>query len=585
MPLEYPVQTYIHSVKIRLTIRLDEFGNASRLAAAPPKTTKNLNGVKDLRAPLEPVQDPAAPAGFKRYLLLPKGQTAAQAATGYQQSSDGLTFDVTVVPQSMEVSLNGIRTANTMKASFRYIDLPIDPRLVRGCAVEAFLGTRSEADFVAGIEGRRRTEADLGVPLDVLEDTYVDAEGRQRTNSRFLGWVDDWKMSWTEDGEAMIDIECRDNTQLMIEQDMAHKLVLDMSKPIDEAVALYLSHYPQMQGLSVQYLPAGNPPPVLKKVLQKAAFRPQLGPPPSKAGGATHKMSVWDYLTDVMGSIGHIIRVDGTVVILQLPRTLMTKQAVRRFEDPFQGRTLATGEVFDYRRFIYGRNEQSLTMSRKFAKGAPANVEIRCFNGENKTLLVERFPLPADRAKFVIPGNAQPDQKWEVIRVYGINDKKTLKATAQSYYESQGRNELDVEIRTKNLASYGGGNDDPDILDMREGDTFEALVSRAEVDEAGSVNRLEGTMTTQQQNEVFMRDLGMSREFAAAYARAYVDAGFLTQFRLKELTLTWTADEGIDVTVHGVNYIEVRLDKTLGEDEPPADAFRSNVPPTRINSQ
>jgi len=578
--------TVYPSAKLRLIVRLDEFGNTSSLAEAPKKTTKNLNGVKDERAALQVVNDPAAPTGVKRYLLLPKGQTSAQPATAYQRSSDGYTFDVTVVPKTLSVGLNGIRSANTLKAQFRFIDLPIDPRVVRACAVEAFLGTVSERAFLAGIEGTNKPQGPGtdGLPINVLEDTYTDPMGQQRSNSRFLGWVDDWDIDWGEDGEAYVNISCRDNTSLMIQQDMAYNLHLDMSKPIDEAVALYLSHYPQFQGLSVQYVPGNVPIPILKPLLQGTAYRPRLGPVASKAGGAQHKMTVWDYLTDIMGAIGHIIRVDGTIIILQLPRTLMTRSAVRRPEDPFKGRTLTTGETFDYRRFIYGKNVQSQKISRKFATGTPQNIEVRAYNTDNKTLLVERFPLPADRIKYVIPGNAQPDTKWQEIRVYGIKDKATLKTVAQSYYESQGRNELTVQITTKDLWTYGGSNDDPDILDMREGDTFEVLVSRENVDEASTVTKVENSLSKQEQNALFMQNLGMSKDFAAAYAKAYTNAGFITQFRLKSLNLDWNIDDGIGVTVHGVNYVEVRLDKKQAPGDEPAD-FTSAPPPTHVNNQ
>jgi hypothetical protein len=588
------VYNYYYSAKLRITLRLEEFGQGSALAAVPPKTTKNLNGVKDQRAPLTPIRDPLAPEGVTRYLLQAAGQTAAQPATSYQRSADGFTYDVTIVPTQMTVSQNGVRTADTFTASFRYIDLPIDPRLVRSAAVECFLGTVNEEDFVAGIQGRTRPPdgSGNGLPLNVLEDTYVDSSGQQRTNSRFQGWVDEWKINWGEsNSESVIEISGRDNTQLLIEQQASPKMTLDMSKPIDEAVALLLSHYPQMQGMSVQYLPTGLTPPILKTVLHGTAHRPKLGPQPAKAGGAAHKLSIWDYLTDVMGSIGHIIRIEGTTVILQLPRTLMTKNAARRPDDPFQGRTLSTGEAFDYRRLIYGKHLKSMNMVRKYAKGAPANIEVRCYVGEKKTTLVERFPEKADRAKFVIPGDAQPDTKWTVVRISGIGDKKTLKAVAQSYYESQNRNELQVEAQTLDLGSWGGGNDDPDLLDMRAGDTFEVLVNREHQDEASSITNAEDSLTSRQRNEAFMRNLGMSNEFAAAYAKAYTDAGFITQFRLKQMTMNWSIDSdegGISLSIIGVNYIEVRLDKSQPDGEEPGTAptdFTSNVPRTSVNKQ
>lgn len=569
---EVPEQTYFPSAKVRLTVRLDEFGQTTRLLPAPAKTTKNLNGIKDERADLQVVPDPAAPAGTHRFLLLPKGQTAAPPATSQARSADGLTFDVTVVPKEMDWNQNGIRTADTLQLVFKYIDLPIDPRCVRACAVEAFLGTVTASEFQAGIEGAKRqgaTVAGDGEPLNVVPDNYQDPVSGQRTNSRFLGWVDKWEVDWNDTDEPTVRLECRDNTQLLIEQEVPPKLVLDMTKGIDEAIALYLSHFPQMQGISIEYRPAGTTPPKLKDVLLNTAFRPKLGPQPGKGGSGTQKFAVWDYLTDICGSIGHAIRVQGTLIVVQTARSLTTKAITHRADDPFQGRTVA-GAQFDYRRFIYGRNVKEMRLSRNFAKQTPANVEVRAYSGERKTVIVARFPQPEDRIRYAIPGDAQPDQKWTVLRVAGIKDEKTLRAVAQTVYESIGRNELQVELKTRNLASFGGGNLDPDILDMQAGDTFELLVSREPVPgETNTLTRIEQALSAQVQGALFLTRLGMSDEFAAAYAKAYTDAGFLTTFRMKQAKIHWNITEGVDLSIIGVNYIEVRADKSLPADEEP----------------
>lgn len=583
MPLEYPEQSYYPAAKLRLIIRFDEFGQASRLPAAPKKTTKNLNGVKDDRADLVPIQDPQAPEGVKRYVLVPAGQTTAQPGTEQKTSTDNLTFDVTLIPKDMDVGINGIRTADTMNATFRYPDIPIDPRVVRSCAVEAFVGTLTPQEFQAGVQGQLR--AGTGEPLCMVPDTYLGPDGKQRSNSRFKGWVDKWTVEWTDKGEATVRIECRDNTELLLEQERPPKLVLDMNKGIDEAIALYLSHFPQMQGLSIQYYPAGDTPPKLKDVLQGTAYRPQLGPPPAKGGGAGtgQKISVWDYLTDVVGSIGHVIRVDGTVLYVQSVRSLTTRAIVRRPDDPFIGRTLATGTQIDYRRFIYGRNIQEMRISRNFSSNTPTNVEVRCYNGAQKKVLVARFPLPDDRLKYAIPGDAQPDQKWTVYRVSGIGDNGTLRVVAQSIYESLGRNELSVEVKTRNLASFGGGNLDPDILDMKAGDTFEILVNRDDV-ESATLTRLERSLTSYQLNAEQMKARGFSSEFSDAYAKAYTDAGFLTQFRLKTFKIGWSTDGGVDLSLQGVNYIEARSDKS-SPNEPGTSVTTSKNKPKPVNNQ
>jgi hypothetical protein len=571
MPLEYPEQTYYPGCKVRLIVRFDEFGQATRLKAAPKKITKNLNGVKDDRAPLVVQTDPEAPPGVKRLLLAgPEGSTGIGSGGDQEKSADGLTHVLgAIIPRTAVWAQNGIRTADTLKLSLKYIDCPIDPRTVRACAVDFMLGCLKAGDYADGVAGKRRPPpagAQQSSSMSLIPEDWTDNEGRQRTNLRFRGWIDKWTIDWGGTNEPMIDLECRDNTSLVIETQAPSKLVLSAKKPIDEAFADYLSHFPAFQGLTIEYRPTGDTIPILEKVLAKTAFRPQLGPQPTQGAGKD-KHSVWDYLTEITGSIGHTLRIEGTNIIIQRARSLMSNASAPRADETFHGRTLASGMKFNYRRFIYGRNVDTMRMSRNFATSVPTNVEVRSYSSAQKTVLVGRFPEVKDRQSYAIPGDAQPDQKWMVLQVQGIEDPATLKITAQNVYESIGRNELNFEIKTKNLASFGGGNADPDLLDMKPGDSIEILVNRSE-NEFNTVTRIENALIAQQRNADFMKALGFSPEFAAAYSKAYTDAGFQTVFRVKTMSTSWDLTEGVTISVNGVNYLEVRADKVLPDGEP-----------------
>ena len=176
-------------------------------------------------------------------------------------------------------------------------------------------------------------------------------------------------------------------------------------------------------------------------------------------------------------------------------------------------------------------------------------------------MLVGRFPTPAARQIYALPGNVT-DQKWEVYRVSGITDQKTLNALAQEYYESMGRQELGVNIKTKNLASFGGNNTDPDILDMKVGDTLELLVNR-DTDNVNELTRIETALTAQGQNAALMRALGFSDGFANAYATAYTNANFLTLYKMKSMKVDWSCDDGISLDIEAINYVEVRANQSL----------------------
>jgi hypothetical protein len=580
VPATAPPQDYFSSAKIRLTIRFDEFGS-SGLAAAPTGIVLHLNGIQPSKAPLSISQDPTAPAGITRYLILPKGQSSAAQATSQSSSSDGLTFDVTVIPKEMVWSTNSLRAASTLTAAIELKDMPIDPRTIRSVAVEAFMGSATASDFLKGIEGSTRqgmTISGQGEPLNCLPDTYVDSNGKQRTNSRFLGWVDKYAIEYMANQAPMIHLDCRDNTQLLLDQEAPVNVPLNMNAPLDQAVATYLSNFNQFQGLSVQYIPVPSvdnggqtdTPPVLGKVLENTAFRPQLGPQAARAGGSTGKLAVWDYLTDVCGSVACSIRVDGTTVIIQRPRGLVSSNSGARADDPYQARTIG-GQTYPYRTFIYGRNVKEMHIARNFTRNVPKNVEVRCWSTSLKKLLIARNrpsgsgSTPADGVSpSAIPGNAQPEQKWQEIRVWGINDQTTLNQIAQSVYEQLGRNELTVDIKTDNQASFGGGNLDVDILDMKFGDTFEVNINQDASSETNTFMYIESQFQSQAKTAQYLQVLGFSAAFANAYAKAYSNVNLPTLFRMKQLKATWSTDKGISLQVVGINYIEVRENRVLG---------------------
>lgn len=583
-------QSYYPSAKVRLLIRFDELGSKSSVVEGAQKLVPHtvLRGTQAPRAPLVVSNDPTAPAGVTRLLLLPQGSSTSTGAGPQDQSSssDGLTYSIAgIIPKRATIDLNGIRAADTAAIKLRGIDCPIDARAIRSCGIEVYVGTVSADDFAAGIGGQTRSASSGGAdqhgvdydePINVIPDTYVDANGVQRTNLRFQGFVDTWDSDSGDEGEEWtISLECRDNTQLLIDVESPATLGVGVSDPIDKAVATYLANFPNFAGLSVEFRPPGATPPVLGDALAKTAYQKKLGAMvPTRQGGAVQKLSVWDYLTDVAGALGLVIFVDGTTIVLQEPQTLFGNQQVGgtskgRADDPFVeggGRTV-DGQDLLRRRMVLGRNIKRQVTRRSFNKNAPTNVEVRCYSHKRKRQLVARFPDPSTQkdklAVHALPGNAA-DQRWMVWRVRWIEDLVTLQKIAQQVYQN-GRNEFLVDIYTHDLASFGGDNLDPDLLDMKVGDPFDALVAQ-DLD-SSSITETEAFLIAQTND--YMQGLAYDPGLAAAYAKVYqATVGFQTTFRLKAMTIEWDSDAGDDpavrLEVHGVNYVEVRLDQPLG---------------------
>lgn len=546
-------------------MRFDEFGSKTTLVTAksPKLPPQLMRGQKGFRAPLEVKPDPEAPDGSNRLVLVPKqGESKNNVSPQKQDASgDNLTQVVGgIIPKSAVLSRNGIRTADTLNLTIKFLDLPIDPRTIRSCAVQFYLGTLTEQEFAKGSQGLTRGDVfgsdtpNASVPLNVIPDQYVDENQQSRTNLRFEGFVDKWEVDWSESDTPVVMLECRDNTTLLIDQIAPPRLYVNPKKPIHIAIAEYMANFPRFSGLSVEYRPGGVDIPNIGDALAKTAYRPNTGPPPDG------EEAVWDYFTDIVGAIGHTIRVEGTLLIIQRVKTQVSSGFVnQRPDDPYLPRKMDSGRSMDIRHFIYGRNILSMKVGRSYTVNALQNVEVRAYSPRRKKVLVARFPRVGDTIfnTVVRPGDIA-DQKWTVIRVGSfVEDEKALRLIAQNVYESINRSEMTVDIKTKNMSSFGGGNLDPDILDMQATDPMEVLVSRDD-ERFSSATTIESLMLVRERAEQYLTAIGYSGRFAKAYAEAYSNIGLQTTFRVKMVTMSWDIDSGVEISLQAVNYMEIR---------------------------
>lgn len=216
---------------------------------------------------------------------------------------------------------------------------------------------------------------------------------------------------------------------------------------------------------------------------------------------------------------------------------------------------------------------------RGLTKYAPQNVEVRCYNPARKRTLVARYPTFVKPQKTILPGETA-DQKFLVRTVQGIGDEDTLRVIAQGVYESQQRRELEFTVVTRELCSFGGGQLDPDALDMEAGDSIDIELFRQNGDVPPNESlAIEEALRTRP--IAFMQGLGFPRDFAEAYAKAISNVGYPTTFRVREILTDWDAEsEGITITLQVCNYIEVRSEAQLEDDIDPADATTAPTPLT-----
>lgn len=575
---EEPVQSYYPSARLRFIVRFEDFG-ASGTPKVPPLPPQLRRGKgKTSTASLELVERDGS------YLLVSPGDDPAHIGSPQQQqaSSDGLTHVVEgIIPSAASQKNLGMRTASTLSVTVPFAAFPFDPRVVRAVGVQYFLGCVSAEDYDRGISGAIRADATPsgGLPFHVVPDTWVDSAGRVRSNLRFEGWVDDWETSWPASDRPEVTLNCTDNTRLLLEQDAPPRLAVDPKVRLDRAIAEYLANFPQFRGLGVAYMPkiAAEKIPKLQAAFGPAAYHPQLGPTPN--GGSPGKFKVWDYLTDVCGAVGHNIRMVGTTIVIQRPRTLYDARFAGRPDDPFRGRTLPSGLVLPRRLYVYGKNILEMATTRKFATYQPRNVEIRSYDPNRKTTIVVRFPDKKLRQKKLLPGEAA-DQPFIVRSIPGLRDEPTARVVAQSIYEAQGRNEFITRIQTKALGSFGGGNLDPDALDLLPGDSIDVEVDRSSTVDAASRSSVAALTEAMRTNAAeFLTSLGYSEELATAYSKVADSIGIPKTFRLRQFGTNWEIESGVSLDLECMNYLEARADVDLAPEEQitPADTIDAAV--------
>ena len=232
--------------------------------------------------------------------------------------------------------------------------------------------------------------------------------------------------------------------------------------------------------------------------------------------------------------IGHNCRVEGTNVVIQRVRTATSRGFPPRFGDPFTGYTWADGQVHPLRTFVWGRNLKKAKCGRKYTRTARKNAELRSYDPARKQTLVARHPplkqgstsgpqTSSKRAVSALPGDGGQVTKYCVYEVSGITDLNTLQIAAQHYYEGLNRGELEFTGTTRNVASYGGDNADPDVLDMLPGDRIEYLVDAqagGEDQAAATIGVLEDAAMQQTLARQNLQALGFGDDFIDAYLTA-----------------------------------------------------------------
>ena len=120
------------------------------------------------------------------------------SAAGPQGQGDEFSVSFVTVPTEMDIEDKGFRTANELTAAFPFQDMPLDPRIMRECRVEAWIGTVTVGDFATA------------------DKWHLKPEISKTSILRFNGYIDLPEMEHDEN-EGVLHIKARSYESVLID--------------------------------------------------------------------------------------------------------------------------------------------------------------------------------------------------------------------------------------------------------------------------------------------------------------------------------------------------------------------------------
>lgn len=546
----------------------------------------------------------------------------------FPQGRDDFSHIVYISPFSASVELPGYRQAGKFNLSFRWRELPIDPRLVKACGVEIHLGSVSPDDFAIGmtrkeINWRRRSIIDIRNSVDALRPDTI----------AMVGTVDSWTVDF-EDSGGTVSIEGRDNRGILLDANFDPAMLgqINVSNNIKEVVEQILSFHPlfgpafsfnggnrikvkaNINEFKDRKLPLVLQDDLTTRVNEKArtvkakadaaaakAVKAGRTPRAAPPKGDHDKLNYWDLITHYCYLVGVIPTFLGEDILLRPVRNLYDMR-VNAGTDPTKPTPFQNGQIrsvqtengiqhLRLRRLVYGRDVQSLKFERKIGgvKGRAIQVYSVNTSSDKKDgrMISVIWPREADPdyqkvSKQDVSGQGSQEEIL-VIHLSGITQKERLEEVAQAIYEELNRSEVGGSCVTKTLSSYGGSNEDPDLLRLRPGDAVQFLVdTRALNSRSPLVSAITdfNRMPFDQAVDAVVQALGSNNDLGdnrlarvlVATARGLVFE-LSTFFRVNTVRFNWAIDSGVEISFDFQNYIEVRQQERdiNGLPLPPAD--------------
>lgn len=582
MPVYYP------SARVRLKVRLDEFGpyqGLKSLEKKPEDNPANTGGSgksiaqrrrehDEKRIALERKRRRLSPQAFRREARELDSELdaidadasrddLAEAIKGGKADPNVVEFDC--LPIDASIRRNNILDADTATVTIDYRDLPLDPRAVRAAYLEITIGAVDENSHAAGMTG---SSGDGGIL------SLVGRSG-STVGQQFVGFADEWSIEHGEDGST-VTLECKDLSTILRGVKLPPGQAIDLTKPIAVGIQELIDKAPGAKGLRVFYGPPGQElQPSESPVPGEKLPEKRQGKKRKRQARRSKKESLYDHVIIACNKLGLVPVFRGFSLWIVQPRGLTT---------------LGTSQPL-IRRMVWGRNLANLKFARKLTGVTVPTIEVRSpdptigrtrwarhpvAQGEPTSGIIGQpgSPQPTRSRESKVGPGGKPDEDVLVQSVQGVSDLATLEDIARGAYEQIARQEIEATFETYDLESF----DRPfelDLLRLNPGDPVAILVA-PENDQAptgedtGSVQPStsvlqELTAQSVERRADYLRGIGYSPENAKRIATVQEKIGLANTFRVSYANFTWSSDDGLKIEATLQNYIAVREDEDEAE--------------------
>ncbi len=255
----------------------------------------------------------------------------------------------------------------------------------------------------------------------------------------------------------------------------------------------------------------------------------------------------------------------------------------------------SAGDPDNVRHLQYGWNIEELNLERKYQGITARAVEAVSYNpsassAEDRMIsaisglpsqsyaaqagvsppIAEASRVPVSPG--VVPSGLTSQDEVLRIEVRGVTSIDDLQKIADGLFEEIMRGETTGTVRTRSLASFGGNNEDPDLLRIRPRDPLRLSMNNRPMPAhvAGFENGTSGTPAPQtdaaalaaQLAESFGNDTNLAN--AIAYSATNQVAELQNLFRVNSVSFDWDVNAGIGLTIDFHNYVVARNSRLPG---------------------